>query len=66
VGTAVRVARAGKGLVPGRAQVLGRAQGRDTKAVAMAVVVDFAVAVVAVAVVPRRPEPGLWIWTARE
>jgi hypothetical protein len=32
----------------------------------MAVVVDFAVAVVAVAVVPRRPEPGLWIWTARE
>ena len=59
------MARAGKGLVPGRAQVLGRAQGRDTRAVAMAVVVDFAVAA-AVAVVLRRPEPGRWIWTARE
>jgi hypothetical protein len=33
----------------------------------MAVVADFAVAaVVAVAVVLSRPEPGLWTWTARE
>ena len=65
MGTAVRVVRAVRVPVPGRGLVPGRAQGRDIKAVAMAVVVDFAVAAVAVAVVLRRPEPGLWTWTAR-
>jgi len=66
VGTAVRVVRAVRVPVPGRGLVRGRVLA-DTKAVAMAVVVDFAVAAVAVAVavVLRRPEPGLWTWTAR-
>ena len=64
MGTAVRVVRAVRVPVPGRGLVRGRVLA-DTKAVAMAVVVDFAVAAVAVAVVLRRPEPGLWTWTAR-
>ena len=59
----VRVGRVGRGLAPGRALVRGRALA-DTKVAATAGVADFAVAE-AVAVVPRRPEPGLWIWTAR-
>lgn len=59
----VRVLVPGRGLVRGR--VPGRGPGRDIKAVAMAVVADFAVAAVAVAVVLSRPELGLWIWTAR-